>query len=100
MGPNPRGPGDVALITGRGYEVMRVFPRAGFNREGFKDIMCRLCRDKPQTTYDNVVGAFGRAFGTDGVGGGRDQYVEAWEGSQGPQVLLAGLDALETLDPK
>ncbi|KAJ5793855.1 hypothetical protein N7457_000454 [Penicillium paradoxum] len=101
MGPSLRGPDDVALITAQEYEaIMRVFPRAGFNGEGFKDIMCWLCRTKPETTYETFAGEFGRKFGTDGVGGGREQYVQAWEGAQRAQVLLAGLDALEAMDPK
>lgn len=101
MGPSLCGPGDEVLITPEEYEaVMRVFPRAGFNRDGFKSVMCWLCRTKPETTYDNWVGAFGRSFGTDGVGGGRDLYAKTWEERQSVQFLLPGLDALEAQDPK
>lgn len=98
-GPYLPSPDGTALITPQEYAaVMRVFPRAGFDREGFKDIMCGLCRTKPETTYDNFVGEFGRTFGTDGVGGGRDQYAQAWEKSQVVHRLLPGLDALEALE--
>ncbi len=38
--------------------VTKELPRLGM-REGVKEIMCRLCRTKPQTTYDNEVGNFG-----------------------------------------
>ncbi|KAJ5481948.1 metal dependent phosphohydrolase [Penicillium sp. IBT 31633x] len=99
MGPHLPGPDGTPLITPQEYAaVMRVFPRAGFNKEGFKDIMCALCRTKPETTYDNFVGEFGRIFGTDGVGGGRDEYAQAWKTAQKVQRLLSGLDALEALD--
>ncbi|KAJ5818932.1 cAMP receptor (Car4), partial [Penicillium riverlandense] len=74
-GPSLRGPDDMALITSQEYHaIMTVFPRAGFNRDGFKEIMCWLCRTKPKTTYDNWVGSFGRNFGTNGVGAGREEY--------------------------
>jgi hypothetical protein len=101
MGPSLRGPGEEVLITPEEYgAVMRVFPRAGFNREALKSVMCWLCRTKPETTYDNWISAFGRSFGTDGVGGGRDLYTKTWEERQSVHFLLPGLDALEAQDPK
>ncbi|KAJ5860386.1 uncharacterized protein N7529_007696 [Penicillium soppii] len=100
MGPSLRGPCDEELITPEEYgTIMRVFPRAGFNADGFKNIMCWLCRTKPETTYNNWVGAFGRTYGTDSVGGGRDLYAKAWEERQSVNFLLPGLDALEAKDP-
>jgi hypothetical protein len=101
MGPTIRGPGDEVLIISEEYEaVMRAFPRAGFNVDGFKGIMCWLCRTKAETTFDNWVGAFGREFGTDGLGGEREVYARTWEERQATQFLIPGLEALEALDPK
>ncbi|KAK4561838.1 hypothetical protein LTR86_004518 [Recurvomyces mirabilis] len=38
--------------------IVAEFPRQGF-RDGVVEIMCGLCRTKPETTYDNFVGDFG-----------------------------------------
>ena len=48
-------------------------PRAGLV-DGCKQIMCELCRRKPQTTYDNFVGEFG------------DEYIEGYS-RDGKRVL-------------
>jgi len=39
----------------------KEFPRKGL-REGVKEVMCGLCTEKPATTWDNFVGAFGVKF--------------------------------------
>jgi hypothetical protein len=39
----------------------KEFPRSGF-KDGVKEILCGLCKTKPETTYDNWVGDFGIAF--------------------------------------
>ncbi|KAI0137411.1 metal dependent phosphohydrolase [Xylariales sp. AK1849] len=59
-------------------EVVRVFPRAGFEAEGIKNVMRGLCKDETETTFDNVVAEFGLRFGFDGKGGGRDEYERKW----------------------
>lgn len=41
--------------------VLRAYPRLGM-REGVREIMCRLCRTKAGTTFDNFVGQFGERF--------------------------------------
>ncbi|KAK4898387.1 hypothetical protein LTR27_003983 [Elasticomyces elasticus] len=41
--------------------IVAKYPRHGF-REGVKEIMCGLCRTKPETTYDNFVADFGDQF--------------------------------------
>ncbi|KAK4504918.1 hypothetical protein PRZ48_002881 [Zasmidium cellare] len=58
--------------------IVEAFPRLGFADELFH-IMCGLCSDKPETTYDNFVSEFGRAYGTDGKGGGKDEYLQGLE---------------------
>lgn len=39
-------------------ELLKAFPRLGF-REEFKNALCGLCREKPETTRDNFVADFG-----------------------------------------
>lgn len=78
QGPD-RVPG--GLLTLEEYEeVVKVLPRLGLMKE-LKEVMCNLCRTKPETTYDNTVGEWG------------DKYVEEYsrEGK-----LTA--DLLETCD--
>ncbi|RAL17465.1 uncharacterized protein BO97DRAFT_380866 [Aspergillus homomorphus CBS 101889] len=59
------GRGDFA--TGRGVtwevytRIATEFSRAGFV-DGVKEIMCQLCRQKPQTTFDNFVRDFGEKY--------------------------------------
>lgn len=91
--------GEQNLITLDEYHaVMKQFPRAGFNGEGFKKIICGLCHAKPETTYDNWVGSFGLRFGTDGIGGGQSEFTQAWEQRQFAHLLVPALDTLEALD--
>ncbi|CAG8957315.1 hypothetical protein HYFRA_00010738 [Hymenoscyphus fraxineus] len=50
------------VLTRKEWDVVnKEFPRAGF-RDGVKEVMCQLCIDKPETTYDNFVAGFGTAF--------------------------------------
>ncbi|OTA97224.1 hypothetical protein M434DRAFT_41229, partial [Hypoxylon sp. CO27-5] len=52
--------GDGNVITEAEYrEVVRHFPLAGLGTENMKITLCGLCREKPETTYDNIVGQFG-----------------------------------------
>jgi hypothetical protein len=60
-------------------EIATAFPYAGFGEESAKEVFCGLCREKPTTTFDNFVGDFGREFGLDGKGGGREEYTKMWE---------------------
>ncbi|UKZ74870.1 hypothetical protein TrVFT333_002540 [Trichoderma virens FT-333] len=69
-----------SLITVEEYHaVMKLFPRAGFDYNGFKGVMCALCREKPETTYDNFVGFFGRKWGIDGNGKGKEEFTAAMD---------------------
>ncbi|KAL9090906.1 MAG: hypothetical protein Q9165_005114 [Trypethelium subeluteriae] len=50
------------LLTTETFEaVVRELPRAGW-REGCIEALCELCRTKPESTYDNFVGAFGEKY--------------------------------------
>lgn len=41
--------------------IITEFPRLGF-RDGIKRVLCGLCQNKPETTYDNFVMEFGTAY--------------------------------------
>jgi hypothetical protein len=41
--------------------ILAAFPRLGMKR-GFTDSVCRIVKDKPETTYDNFAGDFGERF--------------------------------------
>ncbi|KAB8256639.1 hypothetical protein BDV32DRAFT_128652 [Aspergillus pseudonomiae] len=70
-------PGDY--ITVNEYKaIVKAFPRGDFMERG-KKVMCGFCRDKPETTYDNLVGDFGLLFGYDGKGEGKEEYAKAHE---------------------
>ncbi|KAL7949269.1 metal dependent phosphohydrolase [Trichoderma barbatum] len=80
-GPKLKLPGgNDNLITVEEYHaVMKLFPRAGFDYDGFKGVLCALCRDKPESTYDNFTGFFGRKWGVDGNGKGREEFTAAMD---------------------
>ena len=87
MGPNLPSPntavgGTAPLITPEDFaEVIRAYPRLGFKEE-VKEIMCRLCVDKPETTFDTFVEAYGRRF--------VEGYEEKWAGQP------SSVDSLES----
>lgn len=60
-GPGRNVAGVGVLAANVWDEVVKEFPRGGY-REGIKDVLCGLCRDKPNTTYDNFVSEFGVAY--------------------------------------
>ena len=58
------GPGRMpaGLLAWAEYdEVVREFPRLGFMK-CLQEVLCGLCRTKPQTTFDNFVGEIGDRF--------------------------------------
>ncbi|KAI2615143.1 hypothetical protein GGR54DRAFT_310139 [Hypoxylon sp. NC1633] len=92
------GGGEGGIITEEEYrEIEAHFPFAGFSTEALKDIMCGICRAKPQTTYDNFVSGFALAFGVDGKGAGVEEFREAMERQNPSAALLRGLEYLEGL---
>lgn len=49
-------------LTSEEYKIIvDELPRLGL-KEGIRDIMCELCRTKPESTYDNFVGQFGERY--------------------------------------
>ncbi|KAL8823793.1 MAG: hypothetical protein Q9191_005544 [Dirinaria sp. TL-2023a] len=50
------------LLTWEEWEgVVKEYPRLGL-KDGVKDILCGLCRSKPETTYDNFVAGYGEKY--------------------------------------
>ncbi|KAI3341587.1 metal dependent phosphohydrolase [Ustulina deusta] len=87
-----------AVITVEEFrEVLAAFPYAGFGAEGAKEILCGLCRDKPGSTLDNFVSMFGREYGFDGKGTGKEEYTKMWRQAMGPEVLTGNFAYLEGL---
>jgi hypothetical protein len=85
-GPNFPG----GLISVEEYkEVVTAFPRLGF-AEGVKEIMCNLCREKPETTFDNFVSGFGVKF----LGGSEgEEFKNALARANPVDMLMGGLEA-------
>lgn len=89
MSPGSTEPG--ALLDVDEYkEIAGRFPRWGFKND-LIGIMCGLCRDKPETVYDNFVGEFGAESGLDGKGGSKEEFSKVDEERRGflPMLLRA-----------
>lgn len=55
-------PADGGHLTWEAWNVIiKEFPRLGM-KDGIRDILCGLCRTKPETTRDNFVGDFGERY--------------------------------------
>lgn len=68
------------MLTWDEYEaVVKEVPRLGM-KEGMREIMCYLCKTKPQTTYDNFVGQFGVKY-VDGYNLEGKQTIDFMEAS-------------------
>ncbi|KAK1854824.1 metal dependent phosphohydrolase [Colletotrichum chrysophilum] len=80
------------------HAVMRMFPRAGFDGQGMRKILCHLCRTKAETTFDNWVGDFGLTYGTDGEGENLEEYKQGWEKARSASMLTSALESLVALD--
>ncbi|KAI0156400.1 metal dependent phosphohydrolase [Xylariaceae sp. FL1272] len=89
-------PGSVITIE-EFREVATAFPYAGFGEKFCREILCATCREKPMATFDNFVGIFGREFGTDGQGGGKEEYFEAWKKANSADSWTGGFAYLECL---
>jgi len=86
-----RDPPFTQLITDEEHrEIVEAFPRVNFT-QNFVDIMCRLCREKPETTFDNMVGGFGCVYGTDGKGTGKEEFAKKLNDSLAANVFSGSL---------
>ncbi|KAI4118135.1 MAG: hypothetical protein LQ338_007455 [Usnochroma carphineum] len=69
----------MGLLTQKEYDaVVKEVPRLGM-KEAFKEVMCDLCRTKPETTYDNMCSEWG------------EKYVEGYS--------RAGHGAIDRIEP-
>lgn len=75
-------------------EIVDAFPRLGFKQQ-FLEIMCGLCALKPNTTYDNFVGAYGLEFGLDGKGTGREEFAERLLAKSSPRIFYPAIGKFE-----
>lgn len=86
LGPSTPG----GMITEAEFrEVLKAYPRVGFKDDTF-GILCGLCKNKPETTYDNFVGDLGRKF--------VDGYAAEWEKRRFDQFLWKALEANEAYE--
>lgn len=91
LGPNIPPKGLISLEEYR--EIVDAFPRLDFKEE-FLNIMCGLCRDKPDTTMDNFVAGFGCEYGFDGKGTGKEDFQQMFAEKGSPKAILNRLEAL------
>lgn len=70
-------------------EVIKAYPRLGFY-EVLEEAACGLCKTKPETTYHNFTGDFGR--------GRVEGYEEQWEEQRWDHILGSSLKACEQFE--
>ena len=91
LGPNLPLPGSPITIE-EYKEIVSTFPRLGFKDE-IRGIFCGMCKNKPEVTYDNFVGEYGKIYGLDTKGGGREEFTKRVEERNLVRMLEGGLDA-------
>ena len=69
--------------------VLKALPRVGF-AEDTTEILCGLCRTKPETTYDNFCGDLGRKL--------VEGYEEEWEKRRFDKSILVALKKNEVYE--
>jgi hypothetical protein len=62
------------------------------------DILCGFCRDKQDTTFDNFVSDFGKIYGLDGKGAGKEEWVTLCEEKSIAKGLMRGLEGCKQWD--
>lgn len=78
-------PGLAQLITPDEFtDIIRAYPRLGF-KDQLREIMCGLCRRKPEATFDNFAADYGRKY--------VEGYQENWEKQCISETLDKALDA-------
>lgn len=87
LGPNM--PGDFITLEEH-KEIVNAFPRLGFHDEVIR-VMCGLCKDKPETTFDNPVHEFGIKYGLDGNGKGKQEFATTVEENRVVNKLMGAL---------
>ena len=64
----------------------------GFKEDLIKN-MCWLCREKPETTFDNFVSLFALEFGLDGKGQGKEDFKKEYEARIIPKIVAGVIDS-------
>ncbi|KAH7146725.1 hypothetical protein B0J13DRAFT_552540 [Dactylonectria estremocensis] len=77
-------------------EVVAAFPHIEFT-DALVRTMCGLCRDKPETTFDNDVKEFGLTFGFDGKGKGKEDFRRELEGIHHAERFAGALAACDEI---
>ena len=86
------------IITPDEYKaIVQAYPREGF-KEDLIDIMCGLCREKKETTFDNFVSEFGRKRGLDGKGTGKEKFIKECDERSLFEAMMQGIDACAELE--
>lgn len=75
-------------------EIVDAIPGLGFKDELIRT-MCGLCRDKPETTLDNVASLFGVTCGIDGNGTWKEEFFEKLAQHAPMRTGVAALTACE-----
>ncbi|KAM0473844.1 hypothetical protein ACHAPX_007892 [Trichoderma viride] len=77
--------------------VAKMFPRPGFT-DTVISTMCTMCREKPAVTFDYFAQEFGRRFGYDGKGEGKEEFARMADENKFSVVFLKGLGALDEME--
>ena len=100
LGPNLPPPFPPGLLSKDQYvEVLKAFPREGFHDE-WVQVFCGLCREKPDTTLDNWQCQIGLAYGTDGKGGGKEEFKKKVDAVNFVQMLEGALKGCKEIEPE
>ena len=94
LGPNLLGGGVISMEEFK--EISHAFPRVGFANE-FKETLCGLCRDKPETTLDNNLVNFGLKFGYDGKGTGKEEFRKLVGENHHAEALTAIMESIDNV---
>ncbi|KAL7928270.1 hypothetical protein V8C35DRAFT_333148 [Trichoderma chlorosporum] len=92
----PNFPGDM-LSKSDYLVVAKRFPRPGF-KDQVIGTMCTMCKEKPTVTFDNFVQEFGRSFGYDGKGQGKEEFARLADENKFSSTVLAGLNGLDEME--
>ncbi len=96
LGPNIPIPGNP--ITVEEYkEIVKAFPRLGFSDQ-VVEILCSFCRDKQETTFDNFVSDFGKTYGLDGKGTGKEEWTKLCEEKSISRAMMRALEGCKQWD--
>ena len=91
-------PGNAITVEEQ-LEIVENYPRLGLHDE-IVNIMCGICKHKPETTYDNFVSGFGAKYGYDGKGAGKEEFAAKLDENLIVNKLMGALKACEENEEK